>query len=65
MDNVQEDLNKSNGDGDGNGNDNGKSKYSLPVFDYNQIMALCMGFPPDQVAVISKISRDDVIKRFF
>ncbi len=63
LDNVQEDLNKRNGDGDGNGN--GKSKYSLPVFDYNQILALCMGFPPDQVAAISKISRDDVIKRFF
>lgn len=42
---------------------NGDEKYSLPVFDYNQLLALCMGFDAKQVAAISTIPRDQVIER--
>ena len=38
LDNVQKELS------------NGEQTYSLPVFDYNQLLALCMGFPPKEVA---------------
>lgn len=38
--------------------------YSTPVFDYNQILALCMGFDPKEVASISFIPRDKIIKKF-
>ncbi len=38
-------------------------EYSLPVFDYNQLLALCMGFEPKQVAAISTIPRDKVINK--
>ena len=41
----------------------GKNGYSVPVFDYNQLLALCMGFEPKEVASISFIPRDEVIKR--
>lgn len=37
--------------------------YSIPVFDYNQLLALCMGFEPEQVAAIASIPRDEVIER--
>ncbi len=53
MDNQQETLSK-----------NSDKKYSLPVFDYNQLLALCMGAKPEQVAAISAISRDKVTERF-
>jgi len=51
MDNQQAHLN------------NGDQKYMLPVFDYNQILALCMGFDPKQVAAIATIPRDRIIER--
>jgi len=37
--------------------------YSIPVFDYNQILALCMGFDPKEVASISFIPRDKLIEK--
>ena len=52
LDEMQKELNK-----DGN-------KYSIPVFDYNQILALCMGFEPKEVASISFIPRDKIIEKF-
>jgi heterodisulfide reductase subunit B len=54
LDEMQNELNK-------RGNDN---KYSIPVFDYNQILALCMGFEPKEVASISFIPRDKITKKF-
>ncbi|RLI83768.1 heterodisulfide reductase [Archaeoglobales archaeon] len=41
----------------------GKGNYSIPVFDYNQLLALCMGFDPKEVAAISIIPRDEIIER--
>ncbi len=41
----------------------GGCAYSIPVFDYNQLLALCMGFGPEQVAAIATIPREEVIKR--
>jgi heterodisulfide reductase subunit B2 len=41
----------------------GEERYKIPVFDYNQLLALCMGFEPQQVASISIIPRDSVISR--
>jgi len=38
-------------------------EYSIPVFDYNQLLALCMGFEPAQVSAISNIPRDSVIEQ--
>ena len=38
-------------------------EYSIPVFDYNQLLALCMGFEPTQVAAIASIPRDGVIEK--
>jgi heterodisulfide reductase subunit B len=43
---------------------NGNDEYALPVFDYNQILALCMGHPAEQVAAISTISREPITKLF-
>ena len=38
--------------------------YGIPVFDYNQVLALCMGFDPKEVASISgQQSRDAVIEK--
>ncbi len=51
LDRMQAELNKKNAD----------SAYSLPVFDYNQLLAVCMGFDPAEVASISTIPRDKVI----
>ena len=53
LDGVQRDLNRGSDD----------HKYSLPVFDYNQVLALCMGFDPKEVASISFIPRDKVIEK--
>ncbi len=52
MDKVQTEISK------GNGN------FSIPVFDYAQILALCMGFDPKEVATISFVPRDKFIERF-
>lgn len=54
LDGMQKELNEAN-----NGN-----KYLIPVFDYNQLLALCMGFEPKEVASISLVPRDKVIERF-
>jgi heterodisulfide reductase subunit B len=43
---------------------NGSDQYALPVFDYNQILALCMGHPADQVAAISDTPREPITKLF-
>ena len=51
MDTVQVEL--SNGDGE----------YAIPVFDYNQLLALCQGFDPQHVACISSVPRDNVSAR--
>ncbi len=53
LDRMQNELNRRNGD----------SACSIPVFDYNQILAVCMGFDPAQVASISTIPRDGLIRR--
>ncbi len=53
LDRMQDELNKKNGN----------NACSLPVFDYNQILAVCMDFKPKEVASISTISRDEFIKR--
>ncbi|MFB0506284.1 MAG: heterodisulfide reductase, partial [Thermodesulfobacteriota bacterium] len=52
MDRVQTELSKGNGG------------YSIPVFDYAQILALCMGFEPKEVASISFVPRDKIVERF-
>ncbi|MBM3132665.1 MAG: heterodisulfide reductase [Chloroflexi bacterium] len=38
-------------------------KYGIPVFDYNQLVAICMGFDPKEVAGISVQSREKVIEK--
>ena len=38
--------------------------YGIPVFDYNQLLAVCMGFDPKEVACISgQQPRDAVIEK--
>jgi heterodisulfide reductase subunit B len=51
LDNVQKELSHGNG------------AYDIPVFDYNQILALCMGFDAKQVAPICTVPRDKIISR--
>ena len=51
LDDVQKELSEGNG------------KYALPVFDLSQLLALCMGFPAEEVAAISTVPRDGVISR--
>jgi heterodisulfide reductase subunit B len=41
----------------------GEERYKIPVFDYNQLLALCLGFEPQQVASISYIPRESIISR--
>ncbi len=41
----------------------GEKKYKLPVFDYNQLLALCLGFDPKQVSSICNVPRDSVLNR--
>lgn len=41
----------------------GESARPVPVFDYNQLLAVCMGFDPAEVASISTIPRDGAITR--
>ncbi len=38
-------------------------EYSIPVFDYNQLLALCLGFEPKRVAAIANIPRHAVIEK--
>ena len=52
LDNVQKELSE------------GSGEYSIPVFDYNQILALCMGFDAKQVAPICTVPRDEITVRF-
>jgi heterodisulfide reductase subunit B len=52
LDNVQKEVS------------NGNGGYAVPVFDYNQVLALCMGFPPNEVAALSTVSREPVVSRF-
>jgi len=51
LDNVQKELNE------------GVGTYDIPVFDYNQILALCMGFDPKQVVPICSVPREKVTNR--
>lgn len=51
MDKVQKDLSKE------------ENEFSIPVFDYAQILALCMGFDPKEVASISVIPRSKIIEK--
>jgi heterodisulfide reductase subunit B len=53
LDNIQKKLNEAEG----------TDKYHIPVFDYNQLLALCMGFDPKQVASICSVPRNSVIER--
>jgi heterodisulfide reductase subunit B len=41
----------------------GEKRYRIPVFDYNQLLALCLGFDPKQVASICNVPRDAVLDR--
>ena len=52
LDNVQKELSEGNGE------------YNIPVFDYNQILALCMGFDAKQVAPICTVPREEITVRF-
>ncbi len=54
MDTIQKKLNKQAGE----------EIYNIPVFDYNQLLALCMGFDGHKVAAISKIPRESILRRF-
>ncbi len=38
-------------------------EFSIPVFDYAQLLALCMGFDPKEVASISVIPKDKIIEK--
>ncbi len=53
MENVQNTLNKRIGE----------ERYKIPVFDYNQLLALCLGFDPKQVASICNVSREPILSR--
>jgi heterodisulfide reductase subunit B len=54
LDNVQKTLNQQVGE----------DRYTIPVFDYSQLLALCMGKDPNQVACISTMPRDAILERF-
>jgi len=41
-----------------------EAQYALPVFDYNQLLALCMGFPAAEVAAISTTPRGPMLRHF-
>jgi len=54
LENVQNTINKQIGE----------EKYKIPVFDYNQLLALCLGFDPKEVASITNVSRDEILAKF-
>jgi len=54
LENVQLTLNKNLGE----------EKYNIPVFDYNQLLALCLGADKEEVASIAKVSRKKILERF-
>jgi heterodisulfide reductase subunit B len=43
---------------------NGNGGYAYPVFDYSQLLALCMGFPVHEVASIATTPRESITDRF-
>ncbi len=51
LDNVQKELS------------NDDKQYAIPVFDYNQLLALAMGFPAQEVASIGTVDRTPFIER--
>ncbi len=50
LENVQNTLNKKVGE----------ERYKIPVFDYNQLLALCMGHDPKEVSAICNMPRDAI-----
>jgi heterodisulfide reductase subunit B len=50
MENVQNTLNKRVGE----------ERYKIPIFDYNQLLALCLGKEQKQVSSICNVSRDKI-----
>ena len=43
--------------------DRGEIDFSIPVFYYTQLLALCMGFSPSEVAAICETPRDEIIAK--
>jgi heterodisulfide reductase subunit B len=43
--------------------ENGEIDFEIPVFYYTQLLALCMGFEPKNVAAISETSRQQIIEK--
>ncbi len=43
--------------------DRGEIDFSIPVFYYTQLLALCMGFDPSEVAALSQTPREEIISR--
>jgi len=41
----------------------GEIDFEIPVFYYSQLLALCMGFDPKNVAALSEIPREDIIAK--
>lgn len=41
----------------------GDIDFQIPVFYYTQLLALCMGFDPQNVAAISEVPRDEIIQK--
>ena len=54
LENIQVKLNKKLGE----------EKYNIPVMDYNQLLALCLGFDQKKVSAIYNVARDQLHKRF-
>jgi heterodisulfide reductase subunit B len=52
MENVQNTINKRIGE----------EKYKIPVFDYNQLLALCLGKDQKEVSSICNVPRDAIHK---
>jgi len=52
MDEAQEEMRKL-----------GMIDYKIPVFDYNQLLAICQGHDPSKVSRIAATPRDEVIKK--